>query len=94
MIRQDTRGFYEALNIELLKFLADKFQIPLAAINKKRIAEQADKKGVPVNTSLQIQQLFDDIEWQLYTPFAEEDKMQDMYNRADAIVHALNTMAP
>ncbi|MBC7886815.1 MAG: protein BatD [Ferruginibacter sp.] len=94
MISQDTRGFYQALNNELRKFLADKLQIPLATINKKRIAEEADKKGVAVATSLQIQQLLDDIEWQLYTPFAAEDKMQDMYNHADFIVHALNATTP
>ncbi|MEP7109482.1 MAG: BatD family protein [Ferruginibacter sp.] len=91
LVSQDTRGFYEALNKELRKYLADKLQITLATINKKRIAEEADKKGVTVYTSLQIQQLLDDIEWQLYTPFAAEDKMQDMYNSADAIVHTLNS---
>ena len=94
LVRQDTHGFYEALNKELRKFLSDKLQVPLATINKKRIAEEADKKGVAVYTSLQIQQLLDDIEWQLYTPLAAEDKMQDMYNNANAIAHALNTTTP
>ena len=94
MIRQDSHGFYEALNNELRKFLADKFQIPLASINKKTIAAEADKKGVSIYTSSQIQQLLDDIEWQLYTPFAAEDKMMDMYNNADAIVQTLNATIP
>ncbi|MCW3089042.1 MAG: hypothetical protein JWP81_111 [Ferruginibacter sp.] len=91
LIRQDPRGFYEALNHELRSFLADKLEIPLATINKKRIAEEADKKGIAVFTSLKIQQLLDDIEWQLYTPFAAEDKMQEMYDHANCIVHSLNT---
>ena len=90
MIRQDTRGFYQSLNNELRVLLANKFQLPLATINKKRIAEEADKKGVSVYTSLQIQQLLDDVEWQLYTPFAEEDKMQAMYDTANAIAYALH----
>ncbi|MEP7141674.1 MAG: BatD family protein [Ferruginibacter sp.] len=93
LVGRDTRGFYEALNNELRIFLANKLQIPLATINKKRIAEEADKNGIAVYTTLQIQQLLDDIEWQLYTPFAAEDKMQDMYNSADAIVHTLNATA-
>lgn len=86
----DSHGFYETLNREMRKFLADKFSIPLSTINKKSIAEEADKKGIDVNTCLQIQQLLDDIEWQLYTPYVDEDKIRDMYNRADAIVHSLN----
>ncbi|MEJ7587201.1 MAG: BatD family protein [Ferruginibacter sp.] len=88
----DTRGFYETLNSELRKFLAGRLQIPLATINKKRIAEEADKHAIPVYTALQIQQLLADIEWQLYTPFAAEDKMQDMYNTANGLVHALNAL--
>jgi len=94
LVGHDTRGFYEALNIELRKFLSDQLQIPLATINKKRIAEEADKKGVSLHTCLQIQHLLDDLELQLYTPFATENKMQDMYNDADAIVHALRTTTP
>jgi len=94
LVLRDSPGFYKALNNELMKFLASKLQIPLATINKKRIAEEADKKGITVYTTLQIQQLLDDIEWQLYTPLATEEKMQDMYNNADAIVHALNNQGP
>lgn len=90
MVQHDPRGFYEALNNELRCLLANKFQLPLATIHKKKIAEEADKKGVSVHTSLQIQQLLDDIEWQLYTPFAADDKMQDMHDTANSIAYALN----
>jgi hypothetical protein len=90
LISQDSRSFYEELNNEMRKFLADKFQMPLSTLNKKSIAEEADRRGVAVSTSLQIQQLLDDIEWQLYTPFAEENKMEEIFSAADAVVHALN----
>ena len=50
------------------------------------IYEEADKKSIPVTESLTLQQLLDDIEWQLYTPFTEKDEMQDIYERALAIV--------
>ncbi len=92
MIRQDSAGFYEALNNELRKFLADKLQVPYTSINSKTIAAEADKHGVNLHTSLQIQQLLEDIEWQLYTPFAAEDKMQDLYNKAAEIVQALDAI--
>ena len=91
LVDKDTHGFYTALNGELRSFLSQKLNIPLVTINKKRIAEEADKRGIAVNTSLQIQQLLVDIEWQLYAPFSDEDKMQDMYNDAASIAHALNT---
>jgi hypothetical protein len=88
----DPSGFYETLNLEIRNFLAVKLQLPVETITKKRIAEEADKKGIPVRTCLQIQHLLDDIEWQLYTPFSEQEKMQQMYNDADNIVHSLNAM--
>ncbi len=94
LVAHDCRGFYEALNNEFRKYLAYKLQIPLATLNKKRIAEEADRKGVAVATSLQVQQLLDEIEWQLYTPFAAEDKMEELFNKADLIVHALNATTP
>jgi len=94
LIAHDCRGFYEALNNELRKYLACKLQIPLSTLNKKSIAEEADRKGVAVATSLQVQQLLDEIEWQLYTPCADEDKMEELFNKADVIVHALNATTP
>lgn len=90
MISHDNTGFYNVLNNEIRMLLAEKLAIPAAAINKKAIEEQADKKGIGVYTSLQIQQLLEEIEWHLYTPFAEENKVEEMYNKAKAIVHALN----
>lgn len=88
LVQHDSKGFYEVLNKELRQFLAVKLQVPVETINKKRIAEELDKKGVAVTTSLQIQQLLHDIEWQLYTPFTDENKMQEMYQAANNIVHS------
>ena len=90
MISHDNTGFYNVLNNEIRMLLAEKLGVPVATINKKTIAEQADKKGIGVYDSLQIQQLLEEIEWHLYTPFAAEDKMEEMYNKATAVVHSLN----
>ncbi len=92
LIQQDHKGFYETINKEFRKFLADKLELPVETINKKKIAEAADKKSIPVSTCLQIQHLLDDIEWQLYTPFSDQDKMQETYNTADAVVHTMNAI--
>ena len=82
------KGFYEALNKELRQFLAVKLAVPVQTINKKTIGEELDKKGISVNVSLQIQQLINEVEWQLYTPFADENKMDEMYQSATNIVHS------
>jgi hypothetical protein len=89
MIGRDSKEFYEALNHELRNFLAATLQIPLATITKKIIETQADEQGIAMYTRLQIQQLLDDIEWQLYTPLASVDSMEDMYQRATAIAATL-----
>lgn len=90
LVAHDNKGFYEALNKELRQFLTAQLSVSVETINKKRIAEELDKKGVAFTTSLQIQQLLDDIEWQLYTPFADENKMLEMYQTANTIVHSFS----
>ena len=93
LINKDSKGFYEALNNEIRQFLATQLTVSIETINKKRISEELDKKGISVTTSLQVQQLLNDIEWQLYTPFTDEDKMDTMYQAAITIVHAFNNKA-
>ena len=93
LVQHNSKGFYEALNKELRKFLAGQLNVPVETINKKRIAEELDKKGVAVGTGLQIQQLLYNVEWQLYTPFANENKMEEMYQAANTIVHAFNPVS-
>ena len=90
LVQQNSKGFYEALNNELRRFLATQLSVPIETINKKRIAEELDKKGVAVSTSLQVQQLLNEVEWQLYTPFTDENKMQEMYQAANTIVHSFS----
>ncbi|MEO6228797.1 MAG: BatD family protein [Ferruginibacter sp.] len=90
LIQQDHRQFFETLNKEFRQFLADKLGVHVETINRKIIAEEADKKGVPIYICMQIQTLLDDIELQLYTPFSNPEKMQEFYNTADEIVHSLN----
>ncbi len=91
MIRGNSIEFYNTLNNELRKFLADRLQIPLATISKKTIVSVADQQGMAIYTRLQIEQLLDDIEWQLYTPMASENSMEELYNRAMKIAAAFTT---
>ena len=89
MIQGDSTEFYNALNNELRKFLADALQISLETISKKTILREADQQGIAIYTRLQIEQLLDDIEWRLYTPIDSGNSMEDMHKRAINIAAAL-----
>ncbi|HMK02609.1 MAG TPA: BatD family protein [Ferruginibacter sp.] len=89
--RKDGKAFYLTLNQDLKNYLSHKLSIPLEELNKKNISERLDKKGVINETSLQLHALMDEIEWQLYTPFTENEKMKETYEKAYDLVQLLNT---
>ncbi len=89
--RNEGAVFYTVLNQSLKNYLSQKLNLHAEELNKKTISEQLDKKGISNTTSLQLHLLMDEIEWQLYTPFAENEKMQDMYERANDLVQLINT---
>ena len=87
----DSTAFYNELNFALKSYLSKKLNLPVQTINKKSITEELDKKNITVNTSLQLQQILNDIERQLYTPFAEKEKMQQLYDNTAGIIQLLDT---
>ncbi|MFT3681881.1 MAG: BatD family protein [Ferruginibacter sp.] len=89
----NTKDFYYSINHELKEFLSGKLKIPAALTDKKSINEALDRSGIPLGTCLEIQKLLDDIEWQLYTPFADESRAAEIYERAGMVVHTLNRPA-
>ena len=90
LIENDGKRFYTTLNNELKQFLAIRFGLLPEAINKKIISDEMDKNGIAFTTSLSVQKLMDAIEWQLYTPFTDHDKMEKMYSEANMLIHKLN----
>ncbi len=89
--REDCKLFYTHLNQGLKNYLSKKFAIPAEDLNRKNIAEQLDTKGISIETTVQLQKFIDEIEWQLYTPFADTEKMRSMYERAHDLIQLLNT---
>ncbi len=89
--RQDGKSFYHELNQGLKNYLSKKFSIAPEDLNKKNISERLDKKGITNETAVQLHALMDEIEWQLYTPFVENEKMKEIYERAYDLVQLLNT---
>lgn len=89
--QDDCNGFYSILNTELKNYLSKKFLIDPVDINTKNIFTVMDKKNISNNTVLQLQQLIQEIEWQLYTPFERNSKMNELYNRAHDIIQLINS---
>jgi len=85
----NSKEFYIILNKELKTFLAARFQLNREEVNKKRIAEEMHKQGISISASLKTLQLMDDIEWQLYTPFSDHDKMQEIFEQASSVMHSI-----
>jgi len=91
MEKEDGTGFFVALNQDLKHYLATKFALPAEEISRKAISEQLDKHGVSNATSLQLQQLMDELEWQLYTPFSENEKRRELFERTKEMIGMLET---
>lgn len=89
LLRNEPRAFYEILDKELYAFLAQKLQLPVEAISKRNIAEALDKRGFDAAGNTAMLKLLDDISLQLYTPFADETKMQAHFAEAVWLVKKL-----
>jgi len=87
----DAALFYSRLNMELKTYLSKKLELPAEELNRKNIAEKLDAKGISNDTSVELQKLLDEIEWQLYTPAPDEEQMRIMYEKANDIIQLMNT---
>lgn len=91
LLSGESSSFYKALNHALKDYLADTLKLPAATLNKKAIAEGLDQMNVSTSTVIQLQNLMNDIELQLYTPFAEREKMQQLYDAVAEMIQLLDT---
>ena len=91
LYREDCREFYEQLNKEMKAYLAQKFSIDASEINAKKITQVMDRLNMDNNIVLQLQQLMQEIEWQVYTPFVGTEKRTEMYSRSHALIQLINT---
>ncbi len=91
--QHDSKGFYEALNKEVRVFLSAYFHILPEEINKKRIAEEMDKKEIPFAITIKMQQLLEDIEWQLYSPLHTNPHLEESFSNAEEMIYSLESIA-
>jgi hypothetical protein len=92
LLQNEPRLFYEVLDKEMHIFLAQKLKIPAETLSRKTIAEGLDKSGIEVADSIAVQKLLNDTALQLYTPFADETKMQDDYVEAVRLVNKIKIL--
>ncbi|MEJ7626634.1 MAG: BatD family protein [Ferruginibacter sp.] len=83
--------FYSLLMSEIKNDLSSKFNVSPEEINKKTLAEKMDKLNISNETVLSLQQLLQEIEWQLYTPFERNEKMNSLYSRSNELLQLINT---
>lgn len=88
---KDTGLFYAQLNLELKNYLARKLGLRPEELNRKNITEKMDARAISNETAIALQKLMDELEWQLYTPVADNEKMKQMYDRANELIQELNT---
>lgn len=87
----DCNSFYTLLNKELKQFLATKFSFPLYEVSARTIGAAMDEAGYDVVLALQLEQLLQEIELELYTPFSSEATKNDLYSRAQELIQTLLT---
>lgn len=85
----DCEGFYSSLNQELKQFLATKFSLPIYKLSTRTVSAAMDDAGYDVLLALQMQQLLQEIDLQLYTPISHSDTKNDLYSRAQALIQNL-----
>ena len=83
-------NFYPVINHCLRTYLSIKLNFPERELNKKKINELLDKYNVGVGTTIMLTSLLENIELNLYAPFAPANQMKEVYEKASEIVSLLD----
>lgn len=85
----ECEGFYSLLNQELKQFLIAKFSIPIYNFSVRTLSTAMYEAGYDVPLAIQMQQLLQELDLQLYTPLSSSDTKNDLYSRAQALIQNL-----
>lgn len=91
LLEADSVVFYTELNAALKEYLSDTLKMPAATLTKKIVADELHRKNVNNSTIVQLQNVMNDIDLQLYAPFAEREKMKDLYNTTVVLLQQLDS---
>ena len=87
----DCTAFYKLLNTEFKQWLMNKFSLEIHDLNSKKITAAFDQAGIDNDITLKVQQLLQEVEWQLYTPQSTNDAMHDLYSKAQLYIQTIDS---
>lgn len=90
LVAQDSQNFYPVLHTSLKKYLAGKIKISPDEITRKRINEELDHCNVGLNTCRMVNELFDEIELNLYAKPDEANRLNAVFEKASEVVSLLD----
>jgi hypothetical protein len=89
LLQGGPQSFFAQLKADLQQYLCFKLQMEPATFSKKTLTEALDRKGHDNALALELLQLWEAIEWQLYTPAADDAAKETLYHRALAAVETV-----
>jgi len=90
LMQEDSRAFYNVLDVSLKKYLSAKFKVPLEEISRKRVSEELDNCNVGLGTSIRLSNLMENIELNLYAPPSNVNEMKQVYEKAAEVISLLD----
>ncbi len=90
LYNDECQQFYKLLQTDLKNFLADKMEVFPSEVHPLIIDKFLEKKNVPNEFAIELNKLMEEIEWQLYTPFVRNEKMLQLYSKAQSVTQHLN----
>lgn len=83
------KAFYEETSRAVWGYLSHKLQIPFADLSKQLVQDKLAGKHINGQNTAQLFELLDNCEMALYTPMHNNNKMQDTYRHAVAVISGL-----
>jgi BatD DUF11 like domain len=84
-----TTNFYEGLKQCIKNYAGHYLQLPIEKLSKESILAALHQNGTNKDAIAQLQQLMDEVDWQLYTPMADAEKKLVFYESAKNIVQKI-----
>jgi BatD DUF11 like domain len=84
-----TTGFFEALKQSIKNYVGYHLQLPSENLSKQNLIQALQKNGTHQTEITQMQQLLDDIDFQLYTPMADAEKKLLLYKETKHVAEKI-----
>lgn len=86
---KDSRAFYQAISNGIIKYAAQRLQIPLAQQTREEILRRLAERGLDEQRIAEIKTIFQQCEMALYAGQANTDHMNQTYDQAVGLLEVL-----